>query len=74
MIQFVCDTCGKVKKADEAWILGLAAENVGVTSSCREIDILSGWSEGQAVHTLAVHFCSEKCKDKHVAELLERTA
>jgi hypothetical protein len=60
MIQFACDVCGKVRKARNAWILGLAAESVGAMSSRREVDILSGWSEAQAVHPLAVHFCSVK--------------
>jgi hypothetical protein len=74
MIQFACDGCGKSKKAGDAWILGLAAESVGARSSGREVDILSGWTEAQAVHPLAIHFCSQKCKDKYIAELFERTA
>jgi len=69
MIQFACDSCGKIKKEGDAWILGLAAENVGISSARREINILSGWSEAEAKHPLAVHFCSERCKEKYIREL-----
>ena len=31
MIQFACDSCGKVKKPTSIWILGRAAEAVGIT-------------------------------------------
>jgi hypothetical protein len=64
MIQFVCDTCAKVKRAGDAWILGLAAENIGVKSARREVDILSAWAGTEAVN----HFCSVKCKDQYVAK------
>src|SRR5438876_9246434 len=30
MIQFMCDSCGRVKEASETWIVGRAAEAVGV--------------------------------------------
>ena len=69
MIQFVCDTCSKVKKKDERWMLGLAAEQVGTVSARRELNILSAWTQAESVHPLAVHFCSEKCKDKYMADL-----
>lgn len=65
MIEFVCDTCHRRKKDDQNWILGLAAETVGVQSARREINILSTWADEQAIHPLAVHFCSERCKDKY---------
>ena len=65
MIEFICDTCHKRKKAGQNWTLGLAAETLGVRSEQREIDILSAWNDEQAVHPLAVHFCSERCKDKY---------
>ncbi len=32
MIQYVCDTCSVVKGAGEVWLVGLAADAVGVTS------------------------------------------
>ena len=41
MIQFACDSCGKVKKPTSIWILGRAAEAVGITVVRREVDILS---------------------------------
>jgi hypothetical protein len=69
MIQFVCESCGRVKESSEAWIVGLAAEAVGVTAARREVTIQSGWDRSTAVHPLAVHFCSVKCKDDYMAEL-----
>jgi hypothetical protein len=69
MIQFICDSCGRVKKPDDAWLLGLAAESVGITSATREVNMLSTWSELQAVHPLAVHFCSTKCSERYLKKL-----
>jgi hypothetical protein len=71
MIAFVCDTCGKTKKEEQDWILGLAAESIGTTSARREVNILARWAEPQAVHPLAVHFCSDRCKDKYMKKLFE---
>ena len=69
MIEFVCDSCSRVKDPDEVWILGLAAEAVGVTAARREISIVSVWDRERAVHPLAVHFCSDKCKDNYIQRL-----
>jgi hypothetical protein len=69
MVTFMCDTCGRVKKPEQPWILGLAAESLGVVSSRREVNILSAWSAAQAVHPLAVHFCSERCKERYLNKL-----
>ena len=69
MITFLCDTCGKLKKPEQDWILGMAAESIGAVSARREINILSVWSSAQAVHPLAVHFCSERCKDRYMNKL-----
>ena len=66
MIEFVCDSCHKRKQEGQSWILGLAAESVGVKSARREVNILSAWSVPEDVHPLAVHFCSERCKDKYM--------
>jgi hypothetical protein len=74
MIKFVCDSCGKTKRTGQNWILGLAAESVGLTSARREVNILSDWAEPQAVHQLAVHFCSEHCKDKYMRRLFQSEA
>jgi len=71
MIAIVCDTCGKTKKPEQEWFLGLAAENVGLVSARREVNILSRWAEAQAVHPLAVHFCTERCKDKYMRKLFD---
>ena len=69
MIQFVCDSCGRVKEPSETWIVGIAAEAVGMTAARREVTIKSDWDRVTAVHPLAVHFCSVKCKDDYMAEL-----
>src|SRR5437899_13048026 len=69
MIQYVCDTCSVVKGAGEVWLVGLAADAVGVTSSRREVTIQSDWDRTTAVHPLAVHFCSVECKDDYMARL-----
>lgn len=69
MIQFVCDSCFRVKRPEEAWLLGLAAESLGVTAARREITILSASDRDRAVHPLAVHFCSEACKDHYIEQL-----
>lgn len=74
MIKFACDACGRIKKDEESWVLGLAAESIGVISARREVNILSSWAEPQAVHPLAVHFCSEQCKEKYVRELFSPEA
>jgi len=69
MIQFLCDTCSIAKQPGELWILGLAAEAVGVTAARREVNILSEWDRVHAVHPLAVHFCSQACKESYVDRL-----
>jgi hypothetical protein len=53
----------------DVWIVGMAAESVGVTAARREITILTAWDRDRAVHPLAVHFCSEVCKDRYVSAL-----
>jgi hypothetical protein len=69
MIVFTCETCGKLKKPEQDWILGMAAESLGAVSARRELNILSTWANAQAVHPLAVHFCSERCKDRYMTKL-----
>ena len=69
MIHFDCDWCRRVKSSDEIWILGLAAEAVGITAARREITILPAWNRETALHPLAVHFCCEECKDDYTARL-----
>ncbi len=48
MIQFACDSCGKVKKPTGIWILGRAAEAVGITVVRREVDINDSFSATSA--------------------------
>lgn len=66
MVQFVCDTCGKVKGADNNWILAMLSDS-------GEVDILSGWPEEPALNMQAVHFCSEPCKDRYMATAFVRS-
>ena len=74
MIAFSCDTCGKRKRPEQDWILGMAAESLGAVSARREVNILSTWAEAQAVHPLAVHFCSERCKERYMKKLFSYSA
>lgn len=62
MIRFQCESCGRLKGDGEVWILGFAAENIGVTSARREVSIASSWDRSRAVEALAVHFCSDQCR------------
>lgn len=71
MVLFGCDWCRKMKQAGDVWVLGLAAESVGVTAARREVTILPAWDEGQSCHPLAVHFCSAEHKDNYLAALFE---
>ncbi len=71
MIYFACDWCNATKQEGENWILGMAAESVGLTAARREINILTNWNEAQACHPLAVHFCSADHKDRYMAALFE---
>ena len=72
-MRFACEWCGVLKEPNEAWILGFAAENLGVTAARREVTVLSGWDRERAVHPFAVHFCSEEHKDNYMAALFDTT-
>jgi hypothetical protein len=69
MIEFVCDSCGAVKQARDTWILGLAAETLGVTAARREVTLFPMWDRERAVHSLAVHFCSIECKNHYMERM-----
>ena len=69
MIQFVCESCLRVRGPKEAWILGYAAETLGVTAKQREVTILPDWDPARPLHPLAVHFCSERCKKDYQAKV-----
>jgi hypothetical protein len=69
MIRFQCDGCGRLKEEGDSWILGFAAENIGVTSARREISIAGSWDRTRAVETLAVHFCSDACRAAYMTAL-----
>ena len=74
MILFGCDWCGIIKRPEKTWILGLAAESIGITAARREISILPAWDEARAPHPLAVHFCSVEHKDNYMTALFETEA
>jgi hypothetical protein len=69
MVRFQCESCGRLKGDGEVWILGFAAENIGVTSARREISIASSWDRPRAVESLAVHFCSDECRAVYMSAL-----
>jgi len=69
MIRFDGDWCRRTKAADEKWILGVAAEAVGITAARRKITIMPRWMRDAAVHPLAVHFCCGECKHPYMARL-----
>jgi hypothetical protein len=73
MVRFQCDTCARLKESNEAWILGFAAENIGVTSARREISISATWDRPRAVEPLAVHFCSDECRADYMNALFGET-
>jgi len=73
MIRFQCESCGRLKGDGEAWILGFAAENIGVTSARREVSIASSWDRSSAVESLAVHFCSDECRVTYMNALFGDT-
>jgi hypothetical protein len=70
MLDYVCDWCKRAKKMNDDWILGFAAESVGMTTQRREITIVARWSSKSAAHPFAVHFCSKEHKDAYVRRLL----
>jgi len=69
MVRFECESCGRLKGEGEVWILGFAAENIGVTSARREISIASSWDRPRAVESFAVHFCSDECRAGYMSAL-----
>lgn len=69
MLQFRCDWCGREKRPDQHWILGLAVQRSGITGNRRQFETLKKWSAKWAAHPLAVHFCSEKHKDEYIDAL-----
>ena len=69
MVRFQCESCGRLKGDGEVWMLGFAAQNIGVTSARREISIASSWDRSRAVEALAVHFCSDECRSTYMTAL-----
>ncbi len=69
MVRYECDGCGITKENGEPWILGFAAENIGVKVARREVTIASQWDEAGARDWLAVHFCSDECRGDYMGKL-----
>ena len=69
MVRFECDGCGVLKKNNEEWITGFAAENIGVTAARREVTISDVWDDRQAREWLAVHFCSDECRADYMGKI-----
>ena len=69
MLQYRCDWCGREKRPDQRWIIGLAVQRSGVTGNRRQFETLKKWSAKWAAHPLAVHFCCDKHKDKYIEAL-----
>ncbi len=74
MLEFSCDYCGDLKKPNETWINGVAAENVGTQAARREVVVDPAWRRERALLPLAVHFCSVECKDNYLNELFNKPA
>jgi hypothetical protein len=72
MLQFVCDSCRRVKLPEEIWINGMAVENVGTQAARREVVVDPAWRRDRAVQPFAVHFCSIECKDRFLTELFNK--
>jgi hypothetical protein len=69
MVRFECDGCGNLKNTGEVWIMGFAAENIGVTAARREITIADHWDDHSAREWLAVHFCSDDCRADYMGKI-----
>lgn len=74
MLLFACDWCQQLKNEGDVWILGLAAENLGIAAARREVTILRAWDPATAVNPFAVHFCTDEHKNNYMAALFERKA
>lgn len=70
MLRFQCDGCGKLKETNDSWIMGLSAENIGIASHRRKICMASAWDRTFAADSLAVHFCSDRCRAIYANERL----
>lgn len=69
MVRFECDGCGKLKNTTDDWIMGFAAENIGVTAARREVTIADHWDDRSAREWLAVHFCSDDCRADYMGKI-----
>jgi hypothetical protein len=73
MVRFECDGCGVLKENGEPWILGFAAENIGVKAARREATIADAWDDRRSRDWLAVHFCSDECRSDYMGRLFSES-
>ncbi len=73
MLRFQCESCRRLKEDGEVWILGFAAQNIGLTAARREISIADSWDRMRSVEPLAVHFCSEECQAGYMNALFGKS-
>ena len=71
MVTITCDTCNKKKvlelpTADESWILGYDLEVETPNSITHSVRFLDRWDDRRVLELGAIHFCSEKCREKFV--------
>ena len=69
MVRFECDGCGALKNTGETWVMGFAAENIGVTAARREVTIADHWDDRGAREWLAVHFCCDECRADYMGKI-----
>lgn len=69
MVRFECDGCGVLRNTGDPWIMGFAAENIGVTAARREVTIADHWDDRAAREWLAVHFCSDECRAEYMGKI-----
>lgn len=73
MIRYQCEVCDRLKRPEESWVLGFAAERLGVTEARREITLVAKWDGERALRPFAVHFCSERCKVVYMEKMFGDT-
>jgi hypothetical protein len=69
MVRFECDCCSKIKAKHDDWILGFAAENIGVMAARREVTIADTWDDRAARDWMAIHFCSNDCRANYMGRI-----
>jgi hypothetical protein len=67
MVRISCDVCGRLKSAaDHEWILGYDLQVERRAGLRRSVHFLDHWYDARVLELGAIHFCSEKCRDKYL--------